>query len=296
MNEKSREATQHFLLQTKQNAPYQIDNIQTLRALRNYIAERYGQAHGLENLDALSFEKQEQRIKDVYSGHLSNFAKFLNKEANVIAGKTSVIDRSVEGLIGRRALQTLNTINSQVGKNLVGYNLTSPFTNFLSVFQAGARINKLDLIKGFAQTVADRYNRVFGKSDGFVENNPTLISRKGEEMFSQKPMDKVGNFGYKLMGATDDLASEIIVRSKYNELTRTVKIGDKIVKQGMDPDTANIRAGEWASRLMGDRAVGQVPLVFNSKTLGLFTKFQLEVRNSLDASFYDVIQEADSSM
>jgi hypothetical protein len=43
---------------------------------------------------------------------------------------------------------------------------------------------------------------------------------------------------------------------------------------------------------MGDRSLGQQPQLYNSKMLGIVTKFQLEVRNQLDSQFYDTIQEA----
>jgi hypothetical protein len=60
----------------------------------------------------------------------------------------------------------------------------------------------------------------------------------------------------------------------------------------MSHEEATNEADKWASRLMGDRSLGQQPQIFNSKMLGLVTKFQLEVRNQLDSQFYDTIQEA----
>lgn len=269
-------------LNSAKNQIFHIDDIQTLRGLRNYIAETYGQAQGLENLDTLPEEEIEARIKAVYDSHLSNFAKFLNEQANVLAGKTTLIDRGLEGIIGRRGLTTLDTINSQVGKNMVGYSLSSPLTNFISSVQALAKSNKYDALKSFAQLSSNKIKSIFGKSDGFVENDPTMIRRQGIEKFHRTPYEKVSDFGYTLMSAVDDLSSEFIIRTKYNELTR----------KGMDSEQAHIKAGEWASRILGDRSLGQQPQLYNSKMLGLFTKFQLEVRNQLDSMVYDTIQEA----
>lgn len=84
------------------------------------------------------------------------------------------------------------------------------------------------------------------------------------------------------MSGVDSISTEIIVRSKINEY----------VQNGMDANQAVIEADKWASRLMGDRSLGQQPQIYNSKMMGLVTKFQLEVRNQLDAMFYDTIQEA----
>ena len=272
-------------LTSAKNQIYHIDDIQTLRGLRNYVADMYGQAHGLENLDTLTEEEAEARVKEVYDAHLSTFAKFLNEQANVLAGKTSLIDRGLEGVIGRRGIQTLNTINSQVAKNMVGFNVSSALTGFTSTVQGFAKANKYDAVKAFTQVASNRMKSIFGKSDGFAENDPTMIRRRGAEKFYRTPYEKVSDLGYTLMSGVDNLSTEFIIRAKYNELTR----------KGMDSDKAQMEAGKWAMRVLGDRSLGQQPQLYNSKMLGLVTKFQLEVRNQLDSMVYDTIQEAKSS-
>jgi hypothetical protein len=87
------------------------------------------------------------------------------------------------------------------------------------------------------------------------------------------------------MGMVDDISTEIIARTKYNEFTR----------KGMDSQKAHFETDKWVSKLMGDRSLGQQPQLYNSKMLGLVTKFQLEVRNQLDSQFYDTIQETKAS-
>ena len=267
-------------LNSAKNQIYHIDDIQTARALWGYIADSYGQAHGLENLDHMELEAQQEHIQQVYDGHLSNYARFLVEYANNLAGKTALIDRGVEGLIGRRALQFINTVNTQTSRNQVGYSVSSPLTNFIPSMETIARTSKRDSIKAFAQTVANVFHK-----DGFVENDPTLIRRKGADKFSKTLWEKMSDPGYILMGAVDNVTSEFIVRTKYNELTR----------KGMGSKQAHIKAGEWAMRVMGDRSLGQTPLLYNSKFMGLFTKYQLEVRNQLDSQFYDNIQEIKAS-
>lgn len=268
-------------LSSAKNQIYHIDDIQTLRALRNHIADTYGQAKGLEDLDSLSEAEAQERIKEVFDGHLSTFAKFLHEEANVIAGKTALIDRGLEGVIGRRGMTFMNTLNQQVGANMVGFNVSSSLTNVLPVVQAFAKTNKAAFVKGFAQTVSNKLGSIAGKTDGFAENSPVMIRRKGAERFYRTPFQKVGDAGYVLMSAVDDISTEIIARAKYNELTA----------KGMSADQAHVETDKWVSRLMGDRSLGQMPQLYNSKTLGIITKFQLEVRNQLDSQFYDTIQE-----
>lgn len=264
---------------------YHIDDIQTLRALRNYIADTYGQAKGLEGLDLLTEEEAQKKIEDVYKGHLSNFAKFLNEEANVIAGKTSLTDRGLEGVIGRRGITFLGDLNKQVGSNMVGFNVSSSLTNLISVVQGFAKSNKFDFVKAMAQTASNGIGSIFGKTDGFTDASPVIVRRKGAERFHRTAWQKASDAGYVLMGVVDNVSTEIIARAKYNELTR----------KGMDSKQAHVETDKWVSRLMGDRSLGQQPLLYNSKMLGMFTKFQLEVRNQLDSQFYDTVQEAKMS-
>ena len=261
---------------------YHIDDIQTLRALRNYIADTYGQANGLEGLDNLTEEEVQDRIEQVYGSHLSTFAKFLNEEANVLAGKTALIDRGLEGIIGRRGMTFLETVNRQVGANMVGYNVSSSLTNFLAPVQAFAKTNKADFMKAFSQTVYNKLASINGKGDGFAAQSSVMIRRKGADRFHRTFWQKLSDPGYALMGAVDSFSTELIARAKYNEFTR----------KGMDAAQAHIEADKWTSRLMGDRSLGQQPHLYNSKMLGIVTKFQLEVRNQLDSQFYDTIQEA----
>ena len=269
-------------LNSAKNQIYHIDDIQNLRALRNYIADTYGQANGLSGLDTLSEEEAQERIKEVYDSHLSTFAKFLNEEANVLAGKTALIDRGLEGIIGRRGITFLNTVNGQVGKNMVGFNVSSSLTNFLPVVQTFAKTNKADFVKAFGQTVGNKVGSIFGRTDSFAENSPVVIRRKGADRFNRTPWEKVSDTGYVFMSAVDDISTELIARTKYNELTR----------KGMESQKAHYETDKWVSRMMGDRSLGQQPQLYNSKMLGLITKFQLEVRNQLDSQFYDTIQEA----
>lgn len=264
------------------NQIYHIDDIQTFRALRNYIADTFGQAKGLENLDELEDNQIEEMIEKIYGSHLSNFARFLNEEANVIAGKTALIDRGLEGVLGRRGMTFLNDMNSQVGSHMVGGNISSSLTNFLVITDAFSKSNKADFFKAFTQMVSNKVNSIKGKSDGFVENNPTMIRRNGAEKFNRTFYQKAADAGYVLMGVVDNISTELVTRTKYNEC----------IRKGMTSEQAMNEADKWASRMMGDRSLGQQPLVYNSKMLGMFTKFQLEVRNFLDSALYDNIQDA----
>jgi hypothetical protein len=112
-----------------------------------------------------------------------------------------------------------------------------------------------------------------------------MVRREGEKRFHRTVWQRMSDPGYALMGAVDSLSTEIIARAKFNELTA----------KGMEYGQAHYETDKWVSRLMGDRSLGQQPQLYNSKMLGLITKFQLEVRNQLDSQFYDTIREAEVS-
>jgi hypothetical protein len=263
---------------------YYIDHIQTLRALRNHIANIYGQATDLDEVN-LSEDDIQAIIQKRHDSHLSTMAKFLNEEANILAGKTALIDRSLEGILGRRGLTFFDTVRKQSGSNQVGLNVSSALTNFEAVARAFAKSNKIDFIKGFSQLASNKIRSIFGQGDTFAEDSPLIVRRKGAERFYRTPWEKIRDVGYVPMGIVDDIATELIARTKYTELTR----------KGMDSQRAHIETDKWASRLMGDRSLGQMPQIFNSKTMGAILQFQLEVRNTLDSNFYDTIQDANES-
>ena len=262
---------------------YHIDDIQTLRAIWKHIADTYGQAKGLENLDELDRKQQEEQIKRVYDGHLSTFARFINEQANILAGKTAALDRGFESIFGRKGLAVLNFFDKQAGRNAVGYNISSALTNLVAGVQGISKMPKADAIKAFAQTASNKLNNLRGEDDGFAEQNDFIVRRKGSSSFYRTPWQKATDRGYVMMQAVDDITTEFVVRGKYNEY----------IRRGMSEADAHEQAGKWAAKLLGDRSLGQMPQLYNSKVMNIFAKFQLEVRNQLDSMLYDTVKEAE---
>ena len=75
-----------------------------------------------------------------------------------------------------------------------------------------------------------------------------------------------------LFETVDDVASRLIVRTKYLQLIRA----------GVGSDAALALADEYADSVVGSRMKGAKPMMFCNKSFvkGLFTMFQLEVANS----------------
>lgn len=270
-------------LTASKNQIFHIDDIQNFRAMRQYLASKYGEGIDNTKLVNATEEEADNLIKNGYKqGKLHVMASFFDEEANIIAGKQVMIDRAVESFIDRKGLSIVSTIHSQVAKNMIAFNVSSALTNTIGAVHGLAKsegkLLKMDALRAFAQTVQNKFH-----SDGFTEVNDAIVRRKGADKFHRTKFDKMTDAGFWLMGSIDSLTTEFLVRTKYNELTR----------KGMSSEQAHKEAGQWAMNILGDRSLGQTPQAFASKVVNMFFPFQLEVRNQVDSIFYDTIHEAD---
>lgn len=254
------------------NLIFHTEDIQRYRTLSKFIRNNYGQTHGFENLNKLSEKEAKQRIADIQSNKLSKYVAWLDEQANSLAGKKGAIDRGVERAIGRRAYAFFNLAKKQVGSNMTGYNVRSSLTNLISSTIASSKTNKIALVKGTISTI----NNYF-KKDGFIDKSDFLTARFGSDNLSQKVWQKISNAGQIFMNGTDYLTANLITRSKYYEG----------LQKGMSESDAIKYADDFGARVMGDRSQGSTAEIFNSKTLGLFTQFQLEVNNQWQYMIHD---------
>lgn len=259
------------------NLIYHTEDVQRLRGFENYIRDTYGEQHGYENLENLTETQRAKRLQAIENKNLSNYASWLHEYTNQLAGKKSLIDRSLESLVGRKIYSLLDTANKQVGANMIGFNIGSAMTNAIAGVQAIAKTNKKAAVKGLADTVTNIFRK-----DGFVEKNGFLTSRFGSDRLSKTPWEKIQDVGFMFMSGTDNFISNFVVRSKFNELKA----------KGYTDSEAHTEAGKFASRIMADRSQGAQPTLYNSKMLGILTKFQYEVNNQVYSMFYDTFQES----
>ena len=253
------------------NLMYHTEDIQRYRALSKLVRDTFGQTHGLDNVD-LSTEEGQQRLNDIYDNKLSKYAAWLDEQANALAGKKGAIDRGTERVLGRKIYSVLDAAKKQVGSNMTGFNVRSALTNFASSIQGASKTNKLAFIKGTISTVQNMIH-----NDGLINKSDFLTSRFGSDQLSKKLWQKASNAGQILMTGSDYFTANQIWRSKYYEN----------LSKGMSETQAIKNADEFSSRIMGDRSKGATAEIFNSKTLGLFTQFQLEVNNQWSSLIHD---------
>ena len=255
------------------NLIFHTEDIQRYRALSKLIRETYGQQHGLDNIDIMTEAEKNQRVEDIYGNKLSKYAAWLDEQANALAGKKGGIDRAVERMFGRKVYSAANTLKSQVGSNMTGFNVRSAMTNFASVVQGMSKTNKIALLKGTISTLQNMIH-----NDGLENKSDFLTGRTIDNtQLSQKNWQKLANAGQVFMEATDHFTSNQIWRSKYFEN----------LSKGMTEEQAIRNADDFAARVMGNRVQGSTAEIFNSKTLGFLTQFQLEVNNQWSNMVHD---------
>ena len=254
------------------NLIFHTADIQRYRTLSKFIRETYGQTHGLDNVDSLTDAEFEQRVADIQDNKLSKYVAWLDEQANALAGKKGAIDRAAERFLGRRVYTALNTLKSQVGSNMTGFNVRSALTNFASAVQGASKTSKLSFFKGTVSTI----NNIF-HNDGLINKSDFLTARFGSDTLSQKAWQKISNAGQIFMSGSDYFTSNQIWRSKYFEN----------LSKGMKEQEAISNADDFSARIMGDRSQGSTAELFNSKTLGFLTQFQLEVNNQWSSMIHD---------
>lgn len=259
-------------LEGASNLIYHTEDIQRYRTLSKFIREEFGQQHGLDNIESMSEEDFKQKLDDIQNHKLSKYVAWLDEQANSMAGKKGAIDRSVERMFGRKVYTALNTLKSQVGSNMTGFNVRSAMTNFASAIQGASKTSKLGFLQGTWSTLQNIVHK-----DNLIDKSDFLTTRFGSDTLSQKMWQKVSNAGQIFMTGTDYFTANQIWRSKYFEN----------LNKGMTESSAIKNADDFASRIMGDRSKGQTAEIFNSKTLGFLTQFQLEVNNQWSSLIHD---------
>ena len=262
---------------------YHTDDIQRLRAFTRNIRYKYSD----ENLrkeytkiieSDLPQADKDKKIEDLFEKgptHLSNSVADLEDYIQVLAGKKSLSDRSIENTFGRKVYSVANNIEQRISRNMVAVNPSSWLTNFIPLTQATAGNDTGSVLRAMADTVKN----VFG-DDGFVGKSTFLTNRVGSNPLRKGIIEKATDIGAAPMRWIDEFTSQVITRAKYYDE----------IKRGVDAATAMKDADRWAARAIGDRSIGSQPTLFNSKNpiTRLFTQFQLETNNQLSFLFKDL--------
>jgi hypothetical protein len=235
------------------NLLFHTDNIRNVRSLEKSIRGNFAETEEMKNM-----------------------AAWLKEYGNQLAGKKGIFDRPFERMAGRPIYNATKTLQRNLGASLVGANVSSALTGFIPGLFAASQTSKMALTKAMFQTFGN-----IVKKDGFTEASSFLTRRDGADPLYRSGYRKATDAAFLLMKGVDSFTSQVITRGKYNELIAQKVPHDEAIKQ----------ADNFAARVMSDRSKGQMPEIFNQKTLGPITQFQLEVNNQISHIFKDMPKE-----
>lgn len=247
------------------------DGIQRIRQSEAFIRSK--NSYNNPDMEHKSRLKGRERTE-----HLTNFVAYLKEYGNQLAGKKAGIDRAIENVLTRRLYATLDWIKKRFGANAVGGNFSTALSNFIPLTQGIATMDTVSFLKGMRSAISRQI-----KMDGLWTRSDFLISRFGKpDMILTRGWDitkqKAGKALNWMFEAVDRFTAETLVFGKYQEG----------IKKGLSEAEAMSVADEYAERTMAGRTIGSMPTLFNSKFLGIFTQFQLEVNNQMSNTFKDM--------
>ena len=266
---------------------YHTDDIQKLRqfnqAIRTYFASdeiknriedvREAMRKGTMEEDAGNAEIERLTGKAV-NRNLSPYVAALDNYTNIIAGKQTAGDRGMESDLGRRTLNIGEKLEQRFSAAAIIGNVSSAFAQFVQLPMVAAECGNSNLLRA----MRDILTRELNKKTGFDSRSVFITGKRGTSRLSTELTGKnkaadiaVNKIGAFLFETVDDLASRVIVRTKYLQL----------VNEGVNSDSALALADEYADSVVGSRMKGAKPIAFCNKNFvwKLLTTFQLEVAN-----------------
>ena len=277
------------------NIVHHTEDIGNVRALSDYMRYSFSEESVKKQIDAiyknksLSIEERNKEIAEIYKQNaenhkLQNYVQNLDEYANLLAGKKSSIDRSVEKtLLGRKYYKAVTGISNRVAGNMVAGNIGSALTNIIPITQGLGRTRTTSQLKGLGEALLYMKN---GEMDELTKRSSFLATRGGTERTYKNWLQRLETAGGKVnplqwMEAADTFSTQAVWRARYYDN----------LKDGMGQAAAIKEADTFARNLFAGRSKGSMPTIFNSKALKPLTMFQLEVNNSYRNLIKDIPHE-----
>lgn len=245
---------------------------------------------GVEEDSALSYQDASKLLEDYISklydqvGSISRYgelAKYLNNYANRLAGKQSELDRGVEYSLGRGALNWINQMESKYGGAKIAFNVSSALNQTSQIPMVAVEAGEKNTFTAMLDFMNPSERGKKERAD-FISRSNFLKGKAGVDWISEPETrsEKIREKGFAMSEAVDGFTSYVAVRGKYLQA----------VNEGKSPVEAMQIADEYGRRVMGSRAKGEKPMLFDTKNpfWQIATKFQLEVMNTWDHVFHDM--------
>ncbi|MEG1971757.1 MAG: hypothetical protein RR315_01265, partial [Oscillospiraceae bacterium] len=204
----------------------------------------------------------------------NEFIWFLGEYANMLAGKTNFLDRSVQNMLDRSVMQGIEKINNRLKSNLIVGNVNSALVQFGNLPNAAMYVTNP---KAWAGGVNN-----FLKNPQLLEQSNFLKERYLSQdidklTFDEKILSNIERFAGDMMEFGDKKAAQIIWNAAYYDFNTS---GGNVKSRFRNYADAADYADDITRRSVGGRGVGETPLLQKSRIVGLFAPFQLEVNNT----------------
>ena len=211
-------------------------------------------------------ETGKPKHKNFKEGERSPLIAAWQEYGNILAGKTNAIDRLAVDKGFGRAVDASIKAQGIVGANTIPGSATAAVAQVLSVPQTVAR----DGLPSFMKAVKQMIHSGFDEASDPLNKSSFMKSRYTDASSQRRGIIRKYTDAASIpMEAIEKFTGELSWRSAYNEALSKGLTGDAAIRQA-DLATKATLAG---------RGIGDRPLAMNSKVLGVFTQFGLEVNN-----------------
>lgn len=210
----------------------------------------------------------------------SEMAKYLDNYANRLAGKQNMADRGAEAATGRGSLNWINTLTGKYGGAKLAFNVSSALNQTSQIPMVAAENGE----RATLHAIGDFFKSKKDRAD-FVQESNFLKGKKGIDWMleAETTWEQVKEWSFSPIEAVDSFTSYVAVRSKYL----------KEIRAGKSHEDAMKLADEFGRHVMGSRARGEKPMLFDTKNpfWQIVTRFQLEALNSWEHISRDLPNE-----
>lgn len=232
----------------------------------------YGKMNGDSQLSANDLEDgfdefvDEQYQKIANAGKYSEFVKYLENYANLLAGKQSAHDRGAEA-DGRDIMAAGNKLVRTFARSQVAGSISSALNQTAQLPQIIAEVGDVNVAQALWDIVSGKL-----KKAAWAQESDFLVGKEGIDFLVTEGGERMISWLFKPSSFVDGLISTIAVRGEYL----------KQVKAGKDHAEAMKLADKKGTAIMGSRMKGSKPVAFHAKSFhhSIINVFQIEALNS----------------
>lgn len=209
-------------------------------------------------------DEQYQQIEN--AGKYSEFVKYLENYANILAGKQSYRDRGAEAN-GREIMAAGNKLVRTFARSQVAGSISSALNQTAQLPQIIAEVGDVNVAQALWDIVSGKL-----KKGAWAQESDFLVGKEGVDFLVTEGGEKMVSNLFKPATFVDGLISTLAVRGEYL----------KQVKAGKNHQEAMKLADKKGTAIMGSRMKGSKPVAFHAKNFwdSIINVFQIEALNS----------------